>query len=570
MLVSAFPHLSEVLNLVVIALLLIALCPLLARYMIYIFSRETILRGPIGDFEIFIYRICRIRPYEEMRSIQYFAAICIFMLFGFFLLLILLIFQKYLPLNPNAYDGIDSSLACNIASSYITNTNWQSYAGETQLSPLSQMAGLTVQNFLSAAIGNCVLLAFIRSLVRQKSLSIGNFWVDLTRTIIYLLLPLSILMSCFLTSQGVVQTITKNYIVKTVEEDFQTIPVGPAASQEAIKIIGSNGGGYFKANSAHPFENPTIWTNTLELLALFLIPISTILMYGIWTNNKKHAYLLTGLFTCLIIIGFGFALFYDSKAGSLEIPSYLEGKELRFGRISSLFWAIGTTASANGSVNLALSDLNPISSGICLLNVLLGRILFGGIGVGLISIILIVMLSVCLSELIVGRSATYMGKRIESHDFRYLLLGILGPQVLIFAGAMAYIFLDEMGTPIAHTPHVLTQVVFNIASMTMNNGSMMGNMMASSQQTTPSIHILFAILMISGRILILGTALAIAGQIGAKPRRFKSSDPLKIDSIYFGFLVLATLFMLSFVLFFPTLLLGPVLEECLHQRGFLF
>ena len=460
-------------EILVFLLLLVCLSPLLGTYIAYIFGGKGREIPFVRGFEKLCYRVCGINAKEEMSWTTYAKALFLFNLLGFIAVFLLLVLQYYLPLNPEQMQGVSFPLAFNTAISFVTNTNWQAYAGETTLSYATQMWGLTVQNFLSAATGMCVLLALIRGIVRKKANTIGNFWVDLFRTIIYLLLPLSILLATFLVSQGVVQTLAPYHKVTTLENDSQTIPIGPVASQVAIKQIGTNGGGFYHANSSHPFENPTPLSNFLEIFAIVLIPASIPFAYGSIVGSKKQGLLL--FVVMLILWGGGLALSLASEGIHNPVlnafPNW-EGKEIRFGISNSLLWSTSTTAIANGSVNTTLSSLSPIAGGVALFNIMLGELIFGGIGVGLSSMIMFCLLSVFISGLMIGRTPEFLGKKIERAEMRWVVTAVLLPGVLILLGSGISLLIPEALSKIGSKgPHGLSELLYAFASTAGNNGS---------------------------------------------------------------------------------------------------
>ncbi len=409
---------NDLLQILIFVLALILLTPVLGSYMARVFAgKKTFAPKYFGRIEKAIYRLCGIDVTIEMDWKDYTRALLLFNFLGFAVVFLLLLIQSYLPVNSPKQAHISLALAFNIAVSFMTNTNWQSYAGETTLSYLTQMLGLTVQNFLSAATGMTVLLALIRGITRKSTHAIGNFWMDLVRSVIYVLLPLSIVLSLILVSQGVVQTFSSGVDAVNLEGAKQTIPLGPAASQIAIKQLGTNGGGYFNANSAHPFENPTPLTNFLELLSILLIPSALAYTYGRMIKSKKHGWIIFGVMLFVWLVGLGISAHSEfSRNPSLGNIIPLEGKETRFGNINSILWSTATTAASNGSVNAMHSSLAPLSGGVAMLNIMLGEIIFGGVGVGLCGMLLFVLMTVFLAGLMGGRTPEYLGKKIEAKE----------------------------------------------------------------------------------------------------------------------------------------------------------
>lgn len=366
------------------SILLIALTPVLGDFMAKVFQGETTFLKPcLGWAEQLSYRAIGVNGAEEMTWKEYLKSLLIFNLIGFLALFILQISQRFLPLNPQNFPNIDWALAFNTAASFVTNTNWQAYSGETTLSYLTQMLGLTVQNFVSAATGMAALVALSRGIAHQTQKTVGNFWADMVRFLIYILIPFSIIISLFLVSQGVVQTFSPYVEATTLENKAQTIPLGPVASQIAIKQLGTNGGGFFNANSAHPFENPSPLSNFVEALLLVLIPAASFYTFGIIIGNKKQGWFLFGVVFLLWVLGMAISLWSDEINNPILGEGLVyEGKETRFGIFGSNLWSVTTTATANGSVNAMISSLSPISGGVALFNLMVGELIFGGIGVG--------------------------------------------------------------------------------------------------------------------------------------------------------------------------------------------
>ena len=403
------------LEFVIFSVLLLVALPLLGRYMALIFKDGAQKTYPLlGWLEKGIYRFCRIDSQQEMDWKEYAKALLYFNLFGLIFLFILLLAQGWLPLNPQSFPGVEPALAFNTALSFVTNTNWQAYGGETTLSYLTQMLGMTVQNFLSAATGNAVLLAFIRGIRRDYSETIGNFWRDLTRTVVYLLLPFCFIFALFLVSQGVIQTLSPYVQVTTLENEGQTIPLGPVASQIAIKQLGTNGGGFFNANSSHPFENPTPLSNFFENFTIFWIPAAATYMYGLMVKSRKEGWIIFCVMFTLWLCSLAIASYSESISNPvMPINPVLEGKETRFGSLNSILWAVTTTGTSNGSVNSMHDSLSPLAGGVAMFNIMIGEVVFGGVGVGLCGMLMFVLLTVFLSGLMVGSTPEYLGKKIE-------------------------------------------------------------------------------------------------------------------------------------------------------------
>jgi K+-transporting ATPase ATPase A chain len=546
--------------------ILLILTPLLGKYLAEVFQgKRTLLHPILGWLETLCYRIGGVDPEEEMDWGRYAKVMLLFNLWSFFFVLSVQMLQFYLPFNPQHFENVPWPLAFNTAVSFVTNTNWQAYAGETTLSYATQMWGLTVQNFLSAATGTAVLFAFIRGFVRKQMNTIGNFWADLVRTLVYILLPIAFIFSFALVSQGVVQTLSPYAEATTLEGAKQVIPVGPAASQIAIKQIGTNGGGFYNTNSAHPFENPTPLSNFLEMLAIVLIPAATVYAYGILIGSKRHGWIILSIMFVIWLGGFALASYSEGlKNPIMEVAPYLEGKETRFGITDSILWATITTATANGSVNAMHDSLSPLAGGIAMLNIMLSELVFGGIGVGLCSMLMYILTTVFLSGLMVGRTPEYLGKKIEKKDILWVIIAILLPSILILVGSgissvlpIALKSLSDQG------PHGLTQILYTFSSAAGNNGSAFAGINAN----TDYYNIVLGVVMILGRLSILVPSLAVAGQLAKKKIVPPSAGTLSTNTFLFAALLLCVILIVCALTFFPALSLGPIVEQILMVRG---
>lgn len=551
---------------IILGLTLLAIIPFLGRYMAMIFEAPSpFLLRSLGWLEHSIYRVCGINPTQEMDWKAYAKAVIILHLMGLAVLFLVLLGQQWFPLNPQHFTGLAWPLAFNTAVSFVTNTNWQVYEGENTLSYFSQAFGLTTQNFISAATGNAVLLALIRGIKRQSTQMIGNFWVDITRTIVYLLLPLSLILALVLVSQGVMQNVQPYQEATLWEKGTQVLPMGPVASQVAIKQLGSNGGGFFNANSAHPFENPNHLSNFLEIVAILCIPAATVYMYGLMIGSKKQGLVLLGTMLVLWILALGIALYAEWQPNRLlGYYPVLEGKEMRLGITNSVLWSISTTAVSNGSINSMLDSLAPLTGGMALFQMLLGNIILGGVGVGLCGMLMHVLLTVFLSGLMVGRSPEYLGKKIEKQDIQWSVVAILAPCALILLGvsfALATPFaLNSIQNP---GPHGLTELIYAFASTVGNNGSAFAGLNAN----TTFYNILLSCLMLLGRFSILIPSLAIAGNLANKKLVAESPGTFKTDTLLFGILLISMLLIVAALTFFPALALGPIVEYLLMLQG---
>jgi len=546
--------------------LLLGLTPVLGIYLARVFLEQPVfLSRLVNPLERIIYRLSFIDPKEEMPWKKYAMSLVIFSLGGFISLFLLLIGQSLLPLNPQAFNNLSWALAFNTAISFVTNTNWQAYSGESTLSYFSQMVGLSVQNFLSAAAGMAVMLAFFRGLTRSKSKVIGNFWVDLVRSILYVLLPLSLILALLLVSQGVMQNWSPYITATTLEGDTQTIPMGPAASQIAIKQLGTNGGGYFGSNSAHTLENPTGLANFLQALAILLLPSALVYCFGLMTGARQHALLIYLLMLGLMLSSLTISWWSETLPNqSLGIIGSLEGKELRIGSNNSILWAIITTATSNGSVNAMLDSLSPLAGGLALVQILLGEVVFGGVGSGLYGMILFVMLTVFLAGLMVGRTPEYFGKKIEVIEIQMVLVGLILPSMVVLIGAgcsvvwpIALKSLNNSG------PHGLTEMLYAWGSAANNNGSAFGGLNAN----TDYFNIGLGIAMLIGRFGVMIPVLAIAGSLASKASVPPSSATLATDTPVFFVLLLFVIIIIGALTFFPCLVLGPIVEHFLMLSG---
>jgi len=557
---------ESMLQLGVFILLLLVTVPLLGRYMAAIFKDNQSRKIPLlGSLEEWLYRICGINPTQEMDWVSYAKAMVCFNLIGLLVLFLLQLLQGWLPLNPQHFPGVEPALAFNAAISFTTNTNWQSYGGENTMSYLTQMSGFAVQNFFSAATGNAVLLAFIRGITRKTSETLGNFWVDFTRTILYLLLPICIIFSIFLVSQGVIQNFNSYVEAKTFSNSSQTIPMGPAASQIAIKQLGTNGGGFFNANSAHPFENPTPLSNFFENFAIFWIPAAAVYMYGLFVKSKREAWIIFSVMFTLWLGGLAVSLASEHTFNPvLEVNPVMEGKETRIGSDNSILWAVTTTGTSNGSVNSMHSSLSPLAGGIAMFNLMIGEVIFGGIGVGMCGMLMFVLLTVFLAGLMVGRTPEYQGKKIEKNEMRWVMLAILAPCALILLGSGLAVILPNALESLGNTgPHGLSEILYAFSSAAGNNGSAFAGLNAN----TYFYNIALGCIMLLARLAILIPSLAVAGSLVEKKTITPSLGTFATNSVLFGVLLLSVIFIVAALTFFPALSLGPIIEQILMLDG---
>ena len=569
---------------------LLALVKPLGRYMARVYLGEhTLLRGALRSLEALIYRIGGINEKDEMDWKGYAAALFGFNLLGLVFLYLLLRLQHLIPLNPPGLPAISPNLAFNIAASFVTNTNWQSYSGETTLSFLSQAFGLTVQNFLSAGTGMAALLALARGIARHTTSKLGNFWVDLTRSIVYILLPLSILLALLLVSQGVVQTF-KSYTTVQLLEPYtsqagqfvttQDLPLGPAASQIAIKQLGTNGGGFYNVNSAHPFENPTPVSNFLEMLAILLIPAALTYTYGKMIGDTRQGWAILAAMAIVFVMMLG-ATIYSEQAGNpalaglgvdqstsgLQPGGNMEGKELRFGILSSALWATATTAASNGSVNALHDSFMPLGGLTVMWLMQLGEVIFGGVGSGLYGMLAFVIVAVFVSGLMVGRTPEYMGKKIEVFEMKMSALVVLIPVLVVLVGTATALSIPAARTSIFNSgPQGFSEVLYAFSSAANNNGSAFAGLNAN----TPFYNIALGIAMLLGRFGLILPVLAMAGSLAAKKRIPPSAGTLPTHTpLFIGWLI-AVVIIVGALSYLPSLALGPIIQQLLLGTGKLF
>ena len=541
---------------------LILLAPPLGRYMTRVFEGKMTWLRPI---EAGIYRLIGVDPRREMNWIEYAVALCMFNLIGLLVLLTILLFQGALPLNPQGLPGMKFPLAFNTAISFVTNTNWQAYSGEAALSYFSQMVGLTLQNFVSAAVGICVILVMIRGFVRRSAADLGNFWVDLVRGTLYVLLPLSLVLALFLVSQGVVQSFSGYQSAVTVEGAEQVIPMGPAASQIAIKQLGTNGGGFFGVNSAHPFENPTPLSNFLELVAILLIPAALCYTFGQMVGDLRQGWCLFAAMMVLLLVGFGVSWWAEMQPNPITgVPINMEGKEQRLGVASSVLWSTATTAASNGSVNSMHDSLSPLAGLVAMFNMMIGEVVFGGVGAGLYGMLMYVLLTVFIAGLMVGRTPEYLGKKIEAAEMRWAIVALLAPSAIILIGAAVACSLPDPLASLANNgPHGLSEILYAFSSAAGNNGSAFAGLTVD----TPFYNYTLGIAMLLGRFLVIIPALAIAGSVVVKKATPFSSGTFPTNGSLFVGLLLAVILIVGALTHLPALSLGPIVEHVLMLQG---
>lgn len=560
---------QDILQIILFSVILIALTPILGNYLYRVFSGERHFMLPVlGWLEKLAYKFTGIVPDEESNWKSYTHHLLLFNLAGLLFVFLIQIFQVYLPLNPAHLPAVSWDSALNTSISFMTNTNWQGYAGETTLSYFVQMTGLTVQNFVSAATGIAVLLALTRGISRKTTDKLGNFWTDITRTTLYVLLPLSILFSVLLVGQGVIQNFKPNNTIQTLQGSQQVIPMGPAASQIAIKQLGSNGGGFFNSNSAHPFENPTPFSNFLEMLAIMLIPAALTYSYGKMTGSVRHGWVIFTVMFILLIVGLAISLYgeYSVNTGFGHLP-LMEGKETRFGVTNSILWATATTAVSNGSVNAMMDSLTPVSGMIAMINIMLGEVIFGGVGAGLYGMVIFIILTVFIAGLMVGRTPEYSGKKIEAFEVQMAIVAIVLPNmVILLFTAWASVSSYGLSSLNNSGPHGFSEILYAFSSAAGNNGSAFAGLNAN----TLFYNLTLGAGMLIGRFGVIIPVLAIAGSMAEKKITPISGGTFRTDNWLFIGLLIAVILIIGGLTHFPALSLGPLMEHMLMKTGITF
>ncbi len=498
---------------------------------------------------------------KEMSAKQYAKSVLGVSIISFLLLFFMLIFQGFLPGNPNQVPNMSIPLAFNTAASYVTNTNWQAYAGETQASYLVQMLGLTVQNFISAAVGISVLFALVRGFKRKNTKTVGNFWQDMTRIILYVLLPLSIIVTVLLMSQGVVQNLSSNLTIDTLESGTkQLLPMGPGASQIAIKQLGTNGGGFFGVNSVHPFENPTVFSNLVENYAILIIPSALILAFGFFMKDLKQGrtvMIVSVLILVLATVGIFISEMMPLFSDQLTAMGNMEGKETRFGIILSSLWASSTTAVSNGSINAMLDSFTPLGGMIPMFLMQLGEIIFGGAGSGLYGMIIFIILTVFIAGLLVGRTPEYLRKKIDPYDMKMACLVILTPLMFVLIGSFLFILFGQPMEAINNSgPHGFSEILYAFTSLANNNGSAFAGLVSD----TPLLNMLGGTIMLITRFVPMFAVIFLAGNLGNKKQTSISSGTLSTTNGTFIMMLIIVIFVIGALSFFPSLALGPIAE----------
>ena len=553
----------------------------LGLYMARVFAGEPTMLDPLlKPIERTIYRVCGIHPEAEETWVEYAVSMLLFSMVGMLVLYALERLQYYLPLNPQQFGAVAPDLAFNTAASFTTNTNWQAYGGESTMSYFTQMAGLAFHNFVSAAAGIAVAIAVIRGFVRRSAQTIGNFWFDMTRATLWVLLPISVIGALVLVWQGVPQNFSAYTHVKTVEGADQVIAQGPVASQEVIKELGTNGGGFFNANSAHPFENPTPLSNLLEMLAIFAIAAGLTHTFGKMAGDRRQGWALFGAMGMLFLVGTACAIKAEQSgnpqfaamginqtASATQSGGNMEGKEVRFGIVNSALWATITTDTSCGAVNAMHDSFTPLGGLIPLLNIQIGEIIFGGVGSGLYGMLVMAVLAVFIAGLMVGRTPEYLGKKIEGREMKLAMLFILiFPTVILLPAGVAIVTKAGLAGISNPGPHGFSQVLYAYSEASANNGSAFGGLNAN----TPFYNVTLAIVMLFGRFMMKVPVLALAGSLAAKRAVPASAGTFPTNGAIFVILLVAVILIVAALTFFPADALGPIVEHLAMMQGKLF
>lgn len=553
-----------------VAVIVVATVPL-GAYMARVFSGEPCRMDRLfGPVERGLYRLCAIQPDQEQNWQAYALALLATNFAGALVLYAILRLQGYLPFNPHQVAGMSPDLAFNTAVSFITNTNWQAYSGEVSLSYFSQMAGLAVQNFVSAASGIAVAVALFRGLARRSASTVGNFYVDLTRAILYVLLPLSVVVALLLVWQGVPQNFAHYVHALTLQGGHQTLAQGPVASQVAIKQLGTNGGGFFGANSAVPYANPTPLSDLIEMISILLIPAALVYTFGCMVGDRRQGWALYAAMMVLFVAGALFVVHAEQAGNPLfshavnQASGNMEGKEARFGVIDSGLWAEATTAASNGSVNAMLDSFTPLGGMIPLFNIMLGEIVFGGVGAGMYGMLLFVVLTVFIAGLMVGRTPEYLGKKIEGKEVKLAVLALLTiPLGILAFGALSAVIPAALASVHNAGPHGLSEILYAYSSAAGNNGSAFAGFGANTRYQ----NTMLGITMLIGRYGVIIPMLAIAGSLAAKKRVPASRGTFPTHTPLFVGLLLGVILIVGGLTFFPALALGPIAEHLAMLAG---
>ena len=561
--------------------IIVAITPILGRYMMRVFSGEKTLLDPVlRPIERAIYRICGVDAGKDQGWVEWTVTMLLVNAASLILLYGMQRLQKFLPFNPNGFGAVAPDSAWNTAVSFTTNTNWQGYSGESTMSHFTQMAGLALHNFLSAATGIAIAVAVIRGVAREKAAGIGNFWFDCTRAILWVLLPISFVAALFLVSRGAVQNFHADVAVTTVEGTIQKIPQGPVASQEAIKELGTNGGGFFNANSGHPYENPTPGTNFLEIILIFTVGAGLTSTLGRMTGSQRHGWAVFAAMAVLFLAGVFVAEIAEQKgnpihqtAGVAARPSEggtggnMEGKEVRFGIGDSALFATVTTDASCGAINSWHDSFTPIGGLVPLANIATGEVIFGGVGAGLYGMFVFIVLTVFIAGLMVGRTPEYLGKKIESHEVKLAMLSVLILTLCILGfTAAASVLPAGLSSLNNKGPHGFSEILYAFVSGAGNNGSAFAGLNANTlwYNTTLGFDMFF------GRFFMLIPILGIAGSLAAKKKVPESAGTFPVTGPLFTVLLVSVILIVGALTFFPAFSLGPIVEHLLMKAGTLF
>jgi K+-transporting ATPase ATPase A chain len=567
-------QIADYLHLALFSILLILLTKPLGIYIEKVLNpKERLILTPVlGPLERFIYRVSKINREEEQNWKEYLGSVLGFSLICLLVTSFMLALQYYLPFNPQKFKAPSWHLNLNTAVSFMTNTNWQSYAGEATMSYFSQMANLALQNFVSASVGLSVAGALVRGFAKKSSKTIGNFWTDLVRISLYLLLPICIISAVFFMAEGVPQNFKPYIEATTLEGSTQSIVQGPMASQEAIKLLGTNGGGFTNTNSAHPFENPTPLTNFIQILLLMVIPAAQIYYYGRAIENTKHAWYIFGALGAVFLVAVLICSFAEIR-GNPEFAklgvaqSNWEGKETRIGIFGSALFAAATTATSCGAVNCSHDSLTPMGGFIPLINMELGEAIFGGIGAGLYSVLIFVLLAIFIAGLIIGRTPEYLGKKIEAYDIKMTVLAVL-PYVLIVHVLTAICCFSQWGLAGLGNqgPHGFSEILYAFSSAAANNGSAFAGLNPDASWY----NITLSIAMLLGRFFVIIPVLALAGSLVEKKVHPSTLASFPISSFIFVSLLIGVILLVGALTFLPALTMGPIIEEFFMLKGTFF
>jgi K+-transporting ATPase ATPase A chain len=566
---------NDLLTLGLFCLVIFAITPILGRYIAHVLEGERTFLSPVLEpIERGIYRVAGVDPSVEQGWKAYTLSLMVLAFIAIIVGYVALRLQDVLPLSQGGIPPMTPDLAFNTSVSFETNTNWQNYSGESGATYLSQMATLAVRNFTSAATGLVVAIALVRGLVRRSSKTIGNFWVDLTRTTLYLLLPIAFVFAIILVWQGVPQTFDPNHTVTTLQGAQQSIAVGPVASQEIIKELGNNGGGFFNANSVHPFENPTPMTNFIEMVAMFAFPFSLTYAFGRMAGNQRQGWAIFAAMAAIFLIGAVVAMHVEASANPLfpagvdQALGNMEGKDTRFSAAGGGLWAAITTSTSTGAINSWHDSFGPLAGMVPLFNMELGEITPGGIGAGLYGMLIIgAILSVFIAGLMVGRTPEYLGKKVESFEMKMAMIVVLvlGASILGFT-ALAAATAEGQAGPLNHGAHGFSEILYAYSSQTGNNGSAFAGLTGN----TPFYNITGGFAMLVGRYGMIIPILALAGSMAAKRRVAPSLGTFPTTGVLFSVLLVGVVVIVGALNFFPALALGPIVEQLLQNAGKVF